>query len=124
MSKLSADARLTDQLNEIASITGKIFQQLEARQGQIKQCRQFLNYYLPTTVKLLEQYVNLQSQGVHDGNIAVAMAKIEGMLAKVRTAFQKQLDSLFAADMVDITADISVMEQMMKAQGLTDEKEL
>ena len=45
------------------------------------------------------------------------------MLDKVIVAFQKQLDSLFESDVVDITADIQVMEQMMASQGLTDKKD-
>lgn len=118
------DAKVTNQLNEIETITSKIFQQLEADKTEIKRCRQFLNYYLPTTIKLLEQYVKLQGQGMRAGNISEAMEKIEDMLSKIQIAFRKQLDSLFASDVVDITADIAVMEQMMKAQGLTDEKEL
>lgn len=52
------------------------------------------------------------------------MGKIEDMLSTIQTAFRKQLDSLFASDVVDITADITVMEQMLKSQGLTDETEL
>lgn len=118
------DAGITAQLNEIASTTGKILQQLERDKSKVRQCRQFLNYYLPTTVKLLEQYVELQSQGVQNGNIAEAMRRIEGMLVKIQKAFRRQLDSLFASNVVDITADIAVMEQMMRSQGLTDEKEL
>lgn len=118
------DARITAQLQEIEDVTGKILTQLEQKKEQVRQCRQFLNYYLPTTVKLLEQYVQMQKQGIKSGNVAEAMKKIEDMLSKVQAAFRKQLDGLFAADVVDITAEISVMEQMLKSQGLTGEKEL
>ena len=82
-----------------------------------------MSYYLPTTIKLLEQYVVLQNQGMRMGNIDDGMKRIEDMLDKVIVAFQKQLDSLFEADVVDITADIQVMEQMMASQGLTDRKD-
>lgn len=78
-----------------------------------------LNYYLPTTIKLLEQYVVLQNQGMRMGNIDEGMKKIEDMLDKVIVAFQRQLDSLFESSVVDITADIQVMEQMMASEGLT-----
>ena len=117
------DAKITAQLQDIETTTGKILKQLEKDPAQLSRCRQFLNYYLPTTVKLLEQYVKLQAQGVRDGNIDEAMGKIEALLATVQAAFRRQLDSLFASEMVDITADIAVMEQMMKAQGLTDESD-
>ena len=69
------------------------------------------------------RYVVLQNQGMRMGNIDDGMKKIEEMLDKVIVAFQKQLDSLFEADVVDITADIQVMEQMMASQGLTDQKD-
>ena len=97
--------------------------QVEKKEEKLKQVRQFMNYYLPTTIKLLEQYVQLQNVGLKGENISTAMQQIEQMLYKVIVAFQKQLDSMFERDVVDITADIQVMEQMMAAQGLTKEKD-
>ena len=67
--------------------------------------------------------MQLQNLGLKGENISSAMQQIEEMLDKVIVAFQKQLDSLFERDMVDITADIQVMEQMMASQGLTDQKD-
>ena len=78
----------------------------------------FRTDYLPTTIKLLEQYVVLQNQGMRVGNIDEGMTKIENMLEKVIAAFQQQLDSLFENDVVDITAEIRVMEKMMASEGL------
>ena len=100
-----------------------VIDQVEKKEEKLKQVRQFMNYYLPTTIKLLEQYVQLQNVGLKGENISTAMQQIEQMLDKVIVAFQKQLDSLFEADVVDITADIQVMEQMMASQGLTDKKD-
>ena len=51
------------------------------------------------------------------------MGRIAGMLYTIREAFTRQLDSLFAQDVVDINAEITVMEQMMQAQGLRDPKD-
>ena len=90
---------------------------------KLKQIRQFLNYYLPTTIKLMEQYVTLQNQSLKTENITEGMQKIEDLLDKVIIAFQRQLDALFEADVVDITADIRVMEQMMASEGLTNKKD-
>ena len=90
---------------------------------KLKQIRQFLNYYLPTTIKLMEQYVTLQNQSVKTENITDGMQKIEDLLDKVIVAFQRQLDALFESDVVDITADIRVMEQMMASEGLTEKKD-
>ena len=95
---------------------------MEQHPEDVRQIRQFLNFYLPTTIKLLQQYVVLQNQEMRMGNIDEGMQKIENMLENVIVAFQKQLDSLFESDVVDITADIQDMEQMMAAEGLTGEK--
>ncbi len=118
------DAKVTATLNDIGDTTGKILSRLEQDKSQMNRCRQFLSYYLPTTVKLLEQYVELQDQGSRTGNIDAAMDGVEAMLEKIREAFGKLLDSLFESEAVDVTAEIAVLEQMMKANGLTGEKEL
>lgn len=113
------DFKLSAQIKQIEILTEKIFAYVKEHPQDVRQIRQFLNYYLPTTIKLLEQYVVLQNQGMRMGNIDEGMKKIEDMLDKVIVAFQRQLDSLFESSVVDITADIQVMEQMMASEGLT-----
>ena len=71
----------------------------------------------------MAQYVKLQNQSVKTENITEGMQKIEDLLDKVIVAFQRQLDALFESDVVDITADIRVMEQMMASEGLTEKKD-
>lgn len=117
------DFKISAQLKQIEILTASIIDQVEKKEDKLGQVRQFMNYYLPTTIKLLEQYVQLQDVGLKGENIGAAMTQIEDMLDKVIVAFQKQLDSLFARDVVDITADIQVMERMMASQGLTDKKD-
>lgn len=112
------DFKLSAQLKQLEILTQKIFDYVKQHPENVRQIRQFLNYYLPTTIKLLEQYVVLQNQGMRVGNIDEGMTKIENMLEKVITAFQQQLDSLFENDVVDITAEIRVMEKMMASEGL------
>ena len=108
-------------LNE--RLTAQIFDCVRKNPKKLSQIRQFLNYYLPTTIKLMEQYVTLQNQSLKTENITEGMQKIEDLLDKVIIAFQRQLDALFEADVVDITADIRVMEQMMASEGLTNKKD-
>ena len=112
------DFKLSAQIKQIEVLTEKIFAYVKEHPQDVRQIRQFLNYYLPTTIKLLEQYVVLQNQGMRMGNIDEGMKKIEAMLDKIIVAFQRQLDSLFESSVVDITADIQVMEQMMASEGL------
>lgn len=118
------DEAVTATLNGIQDTSSRILARLEADKSQLGRCRQFLDYYLPTTVKLLEQYVQLQDQGQRTGNIDQAMGRIETMLDKIREAFSRQLDSLFESEMVDVTAEIAVMEQLLQSSGLTGRQEL
>ena len=117
------DYRMSAKLKQIEILTSSILSQVEKKPDKRKAVRQFMDYYLPTTIKLLEQYVNLQEVGLPGENITTGMERIEAMLDKVIVAFQKQLDGLFARDVVDITADIQVMEQMMAQNGLTNQRD-
>lgn len=116
------DERISAQIDLIERLTAQIFDCVRKNPKKLSQIRQFLNYYLPTTIKLMEQYVTLQNQSLKTENITEGMQKIEDLLDKVIIAFQRQLDALFEADVVDITADIRVMEQMMASEGLTNKK--
>ena len=117
------DFKVSAQLKQIEILTATIIDQVEKKPDKRKEVRQFMDYYLPTTIKLLEKYVQMQNVGMKGENITSGMQQVEELLDKVIVAFQKQLDSLFERDVVDITADIQVMEQMMAAQGLTDKKD-
>lgn len=117
------DERISAQIDLIARLTAQIFDCVRKNPKKLSQIRQFLSYYLPTTIKLMEQYVTLQNQSLKTENITEGMQKIEDLLDKVIIAFQRQLDALFEADVVDITADIRVMEQMMASEGLTNKKD-
>ena len=117
------DERISAQIDLIERLTAQIFDCVRKNPKKLSQIRQFLNYYMPTTIKLMEQYVTLQNQSLKTENITEGMQKIEDLLDKVIIAFQRQLDALFEADVVDITADIRVMEQMMASEGLTNKKD-
>lgn len=117
------DERISAQIDLIERLTAQIFDCVRKNPKKLSQIRQFLNYYLPTTIKLMEQYVTLQNQSLKTENITEGMQKIEDLLDKVIVAFQRQLDALFESDVVDITADIRVMEQMMASEGLTEKKD-
>ena len=117
------DERISAQIDLIERLTAQIFDCVRKNPKKLSQIRQFLNYYLPTTIKLMEQYVTLQNQSLKTENITEGMQKIEDLLDKVIIAFQRQLDALFEADVVDITADSRVMEQMMASEGLTNKKD-
>lgn len=117
------ETRVTAAVEELENLTEKIFAALEKDTSRLSRTRKFLNYYLPTTVRLLERYQELERQMAQGENIDQAMGRIEEMLEKVRTAYQKQLDSLYEADAMDITADIQVMERIMASEGLLEHEQ-
>ena len=114
-----ANPQLSAQIDEIEEITGKIFRQLKEEPAKEPQLRSFLNYYLPTTLKILHAYAQLESQGIEGDNITAAKERIEGMMGKVVEGFEKQLDRLFEHDAMDITSDVAVLEKMLSKDGLS-----
>lgn len=117
-----AHPKISAQIDEIEEITRKIFQQLKENPDKRSQLRSFLNYYLPTTLKILHSYAQLESQGIEGENITAAKARIEGMMDKVVEGFEHQLDRLFEHDAMDITADVSVLENMLRKDGLSGDQ--
>jgi hypothetical protein len=114
-----ANPELSEKIYRIEELTAKIFRLLEERPEKAGELRSFMNYYLPQTLKILESYAKLEAQGVDGDNILEAKQKIESMMDKLVDGYETQLDKLFADDVLDISADLKVMEQMLEKDGLT-----
>ena len=83
-----------------------------------RQIRKFMNYYLPTTIKLLNAYDRMSAQDIQGDNITGSMERIEDMLDTTIEAYKKQLDALFANQAADIQMDIDIMNGMLAREGL------
>ena len=116
-----AHEKLSAQIDRIGVITARIFDYQKSHPDREAELHSFLSYYLPTTLKILRAYAQLEAQGVEGENIKAAKQRIEGMMDKVVEGFEKQLDQLFQVDMMDVTTDVKVLEQMLKKDGLTDD---
>ena len=110
--------KLSAQIDRIGVITAKIFDYQKSHPEKSPQLHSFLSYYLPTTLKILRAYAQLEDQEVSGENISSAMKRIEDMMEKVVEGFEKQLDQLFQGDVLDITTDVEVLERMMAKDGL------
>ena len=119
-----ANREISDKIDRIEELTAKIFRLLEERPEKAGELRSFMNYYLPQTLKILESYSKLEAQGIEGENIAEAKQKIEAMMDKLVDGYETQLDKLFADDVLDISADLKVMESMLEKDGLTVDSEL
>ena len=112
------DPTISAQIDRLESTTKKIIAHVVQNPEKLPQIRRFLNYYLPTTLKLLNAYDRMDDAGVSGTNIDGTKGKIEDMMDTVVLAFDKQLDALFGDEALDISTDITVMEQMLAREGI------
>ena len=112
------DPKISAQIDHMEAVTAKIIAHVVEHPRKLPQIRKFLNYYLPTTLKLLNAYDRMDSAGVSGTNIDGTMGKIETMMDTIVTAFDRQLDALFGDEALDISTDITVMENMLARVGL------
>ena len=115
------DAKLSAQIVHMEEVTGKIFDIVAGQPAKLPQLRRFLNYYLPTTLKLLNAYDRMDAMGVSGDNIDSTKQRVERMMGTIVQAFDKQLDALFGAEAMDISTDITVMENLLAQEGLAGE---
>ncbi len=110
---------ISRKLDTLETVTGKIFVYVEKHPNKLPQIRKFLCYYLPTTLKLVEAYRDLEKQHADSKSAGGAKEEIQGALDKINLAFQTLLDNLMQDDLLDLSADISTLETMMAQEGLT-----
>ena len=92
-------------------LVDRIFDRVEENPQSVSDIRKLMEYYLPTTIKLLEAYEQLDRQP----------GEIEATLDTLNTAFEKLLDDLFQDTMWDVSSDISVLNTMLAQEGLKED---
>ncbi len=113
---------ISDKLYRLENITIKIYEHIEKHPEKLDQVQRFMDYYMPTTTKLVKAYEEFEAQPVQGANIQGAKQEIDEMLNTICDAFENMLDGLFADSALDISADISVMETMFRQDGLTKDE--
>ena len=113
------DEKISAQIDHLEEATGKIIDHVIDNPAKKPQISRFLDYFLPTTIKLLNAYDRMDSTGISGSNIDATKQKVEKMLDTLCAAFDKQLDALFGDDALDISTDITVMENLLAQEGLS-----
>ena len=113
-----ADPGISADIVRLEQVSEKIFEEVQRDPKKLPKIRRFMDYYLPTPLKLLNSYDRMSATGVSGENIDPTLAKVEGMMRTGVAAFEKQLDSLYGTDALDISTDITVLETMMAREGL------
>ena len=109
-----ADPALSAKITRLEEITAKIFKLVEEDPKKAGRIDTFLNYYLPTTQKLLHSYAEFESAGVEGENLKQAKQRIESTMDSIVKGFEHQLDELYKSDAMDVDTDIRVMESMLR----------
>lgn len=118
------DEKLSAQIVHLEEVTSKIVSYVVEHPQKKTQVRRFFNYYLPTTLKLLNAYDRMDEAGISGINIDGTKGKVEAMMDKALDAFDRQLDSLYSDEAMDISSDIKVMESLLAQEGLTGDDEI
>lgn len=112
---------ISAKISRMELLVDRIFDRVEQNPDSVNDMRRMMDYYLPTTMKLLEAYEELDAQPVQGENIISSKKEIEETIDTLNIAFEKLLDSLFQDTAWDVSSDISVLHTMLAQEGLTED---
>lgn len=112
------DPKLAAKLSEIRELMNTMFDYVSKNPDKLPRIRRFLNYYLPTLEKLMNTYLELSSEKIKGENITKTLSGIEGILDTIKPAFERMLNDLYEDRAIDISSDITVLENMLENEGL------
>ena len=114
------DREMSDLMDTLYLRCEQIFRTVSECPSKAPQVRKFMNYYLPTTLKMLANYRTMEQRGVSYGEMKEARETTMRGLNLILTACQKQIDNMHRENILDISTDIDVLEQMLKRDGFTE----
>lgn len=112
---------ISGKISRMELVIARIFERVERHPENIEDIEKLMEYYLPTTVKLLEAYAELSAQPVQGENIKSSRKEIEATLDTLNEAFERLFDSLFQETMWDVSTDISVLKTLLAQEGLSED---
>ena len=118
--KLATDKGVQNTLLELENQCAEIFRAVYDKPAKASQIRKFMDYYLPTTLKMVRGFRTLDERGITGAQAQDARRRIGDALDVVIHGCQRLLENLYRDDVLDLTTDIDVLEQMLKRDGLTE----
>jgi hypothetical protein len=115
---LIKDKAVTEKLNRMEKTVSMIFKEVDLHPEQSEKLGLFLNYYLPTTDKLLKNYISIIEKGIESRSLSATLHELSESLDTINTAFEKILEMLYVEQETDILSDIETLETMMRNEGL------
>ena len=117
-----SDKVILKKIEHIKTVTSLIFHEVDINSRYAKSLGMFLNYYLPTTDKLLEEYVSIGKKDIKGKVLTRTRKEIEEALDTIVTAYDQLLENIYEEQEIDILSDISAVEMMIKQDGLSTTK--
>lgn len=114
------DPVLTAQMDELEQRCSQIFDTVTDSPDKAPMIRKFMDYYLPTTLKMLASYRTMTQRGVSYQALIQARDNLVRAMDMVLTATRKLQDNLYRGEMLDMSTDIDVLEQMLMRDGFKD----
>ena len=121
ISKQLEDKTLVENVRQICDTSNKIIDTLSKNPNKLAQARNFLNYYLPVTIKILTRYDEIENQKLNTTESQKFMKSVKDMTEKIKSAFNEQLNNMYKSEMIDTDAELKVFETMLKSDGFLDE---
>ena len=119
----TGDDALKEKISALLKLLDAIRHAVNTDPGRVESLNKFVDYYTPTTIKLIERYLQFESSSVITEAIRKTMDDILRSLDKVIDGYEKLLDTLYKDDLLDLNAEMDVMETVMKQDGLIEESE-
>ena len=118
--QLMQDAQGVEELAHMQKTTEAICDWLEAHPESLPKARRFAEYYIPTTLKLLHTYNDVQGQ---QGENAEAIRRdIAGILHTLNQAYDNLYDKLLSDMALDVSSEIAALQGMLANDGLAGEE--
>ncbi len=121
IAKQLEDKKLIENVSEICNTSNKIIDTLSKKPEKLGQANNFLNYYLPVTIKILNRYDEIENQKLNTTESEKFMKSVQEMTEKIKDAFSEQLNNMYQTEMIDTDAEIKVFESMLKSDGFIDD---
>lgn len=114
------DPVIAGMIGRLLDVCRRIFETVAEQPGKEPQCRRFMEYYLPTALNMIRVYRTVSGRGVSGEKVdQVRSSTVRGM-NMILEACQKLLDNLYSGDVMDITSDVNVLEQMLRRDGFIE----
>ena len=117
ISKQLEDRELIANVQDICNTSNKIIDTLSKNPGKLSQVNNFISYYLPVTIKILQRYDEIENQKLNSEESQKFMKSVRDMIAKIKEAFHEQLNNMYQAEIIDTDAELKVFEEMLKSDG-------